>query len=56
MGRHSAGKYGRMVGRPEPDGKAPPASGAWCYRCGTDHRWDEPCPAETRKRREKVPA
>jgi hypothetical protein len=45
MTQHTAGKYGRTIGRKERKAGWPAAAMAWCYQCYGTHLWAEGCPA-----------
>lgn len=43
MGKHTAGKYGRTIGRREQKQLVAAANGMWCYVCAESHRWSRRC-------------
>jgi hypothetical protein len=45
MTKHTAGKYGRIIGQKERKAGWPSPATAWCFLCNGTHRWAEGCAA-----------
>jgi hypothetical protein len=45
MTKHTAGKYGRVIGQKERKAGWPSPATAWCFMCNGTHRWAEGCAA-----------
>jgi hypothetical protein len=51
MTKHTAGKYGRTIGRKEQKALVSASNGVWCYVCEESHRWSKTCAERASKLR-----
>jgi hypothetical protein len=55
MTKHTAGKYGRTIGRKEQKALVTASHGNWCYVCAESHRWSKTCAERAAQIRAELP-